>query len=228
MAHNTTIKDIAKALGISKSTVSRALADRFDVKPETRQAVLDMAAKMHYRPNHFAQNLVHQKTGIIGVVVPEFINSFFARIIIQIQKVFEQEGFYVLITQCNESGEIERRNLQLLESSMVEGIIISVAEKGKNTDYYRELIGGGIPLVFFNRPDKSVEAPKVVIDDYRWAFFAVEHLINVRRRLGQSRPRVMHFKGPENIDPGAQDRTVVLDARLNIRGSSDPDMLDKD
>lgn len=74
---------------------------------------------------------------------------FFARIIIQIQKVFEQEGFYVLITQCNESGEIERRNLQLLESSMVEGIIISVAEKGKNTDYYRELIGGGIPLVFF-------------------------------------------------------------------------------
>lgn len=83
-------------------------------------------------------------------------------------------------------------------------------------------------MFFFNRPDKSVEAPKVVIDDYRWAFFAVEHLINVRRRLGQSRPRVMHFKGPENIDPGAQDRTVVLDARLNIRGSSDPDMLDKD
>lgn len=83
MAQNTTIKDIARALGISKSTVSRALADRFDVKPETKKAVIEMAEKMHYRPNPFAQNLIKRRTKIIGVVVPEFINSFFARIIIQ-------------------------------------------------------------------------------------------------------------------------------------------------
>lgn len=76
MAQNTTIKDIARALGISKSTVSRALADRFDVKPETKKAVMEMAEKMHYRPNPFAQNLIKRRTKIIGVVVPEFINSF--------------------------------------------------------------------------------------------------------------------------------------------------------
>ena len=190
MAQNTTIKDIARALGISKSTVSRALADRFDVKPETKKAVIEMAEKMHYRPNPFAQNLIKRRTKIIGVVVPEFINSFFARIIIQIQQVFEREGFHVLITQCNESAEAERRNLQLLEESMVEGILISVTEKGRNTDYYKELIGSGIPLVFFNRAASDVAASRVVIDDYKWAFFAVEHLINIRREMGQPMPRI--------------------------------------
>ena len=199
MAQNTTIKDIARALGISKSTVSRALADRFDVKPETKKAVLEMAEKMHYRPNPFAQNLIKRRTKIIGVVVPEFINSFFARIIIQIQKVFESEGFHVLITQCNESAEAERRNLQLLEESMVEGILISVTEKGRNTAYYQELIDNGIPLVFFNRASADIQADKVVIDDYKWAFFAVEHLVNIRRELGQMAPRIMHFQGPAEI-----------------------------
>ena len=200
MAQNTTIKDIARALGISKSTVSRALADRFDVKPETKKAVIEMAEKMHYRPNPFAQNLIKRRTKIIGVVVPEFINSIFARIIIQIQQVFEREGFHVLITQCNESAEAERRNLQLLEESMVEGILISVTEKGRNTDYYEELIGSGIPLVFFNRAASDVAASRVVIDDYKWAFFAVEHLINIRREMGQPMPRIMHFQGPSEID----------------------------
>ena len=142
MAQNTTIKDIARALGISKSTVSRALADRFDVKPETKKAVMEMAEKMHYRPNPFAQNLIKRRTKIIGVVVPEFIN----------------------------------------------------------TDYYKELIGSGIPLVFFNRAASDVAASRVVIDDYKWAFFAVEHLINIRREMGQPMPRIMHFQGPSEID----------------------------
>lgn len=200
MAQNPTIKDIARALGISKSTVSRALADRFDVKPETKKAVLEMAEKMHYRPNPFAQNLIKRRTKIIGVVVPEFINSFFARIIIQIQSVFEREGFHVLITQCNESAEIERRNLQLLEESMVEGILISVAEKGCNTDYYAKLIESGIPVVFFNRASNDVAASRVIIDDCKWSLFAVEHLIRIRRELGQPAPRIMHFRGPTGID----------------------------
>lgn len=211
MAQNTTIKDIARALGISKSTVSRALADRFDVKPETKKAVMEMAEKMHYQPNPFAQNLIKRRTKIIGVVVPEFINSFFARIIIQIQTVFEREGFHVLITQCNESAEAERRNLQLLEKSMVEGILISVTEKGRNTDYYKELIDDGIPLVFFNRAATEVAASRVVIDDYKWAFFAVEHLVNIRREMGQPMPRIMHFEGPAEIDL----------SRLRYRGYAD-------
>ena len=117
MIKHATIKDLAQALGISKSTVSRALADHSDVKPETKRLVLEMAEKMNYRPNPYAQNLIRRRSKVIGVVVPEFVNSFFPRIIIQIQKVFEKEGFNVLISQSGESAEIELKNLHLLENS---------------------------------------------------------------------------------------------------------------
>lgn len=200
MIHKTTINDIAQELGISKSTVSRALAGSEDVKAETRKSVLDMAEKMNYIPNHMAQNLTKRRSKVIGVVVPEFINSFFSRIIIQIQKVFESEGYRVLITQCNDSWEAERRNLELLEESMVEGILMSVTEKGKNKDLYKALIQRGIPIIFFNRDEKGIDTSKVIIDDYKWSFFATEHLIYTRKRMGNEKPSILHFRGPANID----------------------------
>lgn len=200
MIHKTTILDIAKALGISKSTVSRALSGDANVRQETRLAVEAMAKNMNYSPNFIAQNLSKRRTKVIGVVVPEFINSFFSRIIIQIQNFFEEAGYRVLITQCNESWEVERRNLRLLEENMVEGILMSVTEKGRNADLYKELIDKGIPIVFFNRSEKGFDTSSVTIDDYKWAFFATEHLIEIRRRLGTEKPRIMHFKGPDNID----------------------------
>lgn len=193
MPRYATIKDIADALGISKSTVSRALADRFDVNPETRKAVLEMAEKLHYKPNPNALNLQKKRSKIIGVVVPEFVNSFFPHIIMAIQKVFEEKGFRVLITQSNESAEVELKNLKLLESSMVEGIIISVAHNNTNTAYYKELLDSGMPLVFFNRICNEIDAPKVIIDDFKMSCLAVEHLILTGKR------RIMHFKGPKDI-----------------------------
>lgn len=199
MIHNPTILDIAKELNISKSTVSRALAGHPGVKEETRKTVLEMAAAMHYRPNYMARNLTKNRTRIIGVIVPEFINSFFPRIIIQIQKFFDIHGYRVLIAQCDNSPESERRNLQLMEDSMVEGILLSVTAKGFNTGYYNELLAKGTPIVFFNRPDNTVQASSVTIDDYKWSFFATEHLIYTRRKMGQASPRIMHFRGPVDI-----------------------------
>lgn len=196
MVKHATIKDLAQRLGISKSTVSRALADHSDVKPETKRLVLEMAEKMNYKPNPYAQNLIRRRSKVIGVVVPEFVNSFFPRIIIQIQEVFEKEGFNVLITQSGESAETELKNLHLLESSMVEGIILSVAEQDRNNEYYKRLIDNGTPMVFFNRPSNEVEASKVVIDDFRMAFFAVEHLLYANR---VKRLRPLHLMGPKEI-----------------------------
>lgn len=227
MIHTTTILDLARELGISKSTVSRALAGSQNVKAETRKAVMAMAEKMHYRPNHMARNLTKHRTRTIGVVVPEFINSFFSRIIIHIQKIFESEGFRVLITQCNESWEAERRNLQLLEENMVEGILISIAEIGKNTDYYDKLISSGIPLVFFNRTDRTVDASKVTIDDYKWALFATEHLILVRKKLGQKQPRIMHLRGPEGIGPSDRRYIGYVDALAKYRIPFDESLVIK-
>ena len=221
MIHNPTINDIARELGISKSTVSRALAGNEDIKEGTRKAVLEMAEKMHYRPNHMARNLTKRRTGVIGVVVPEFINSFFPRIIIQIQKVFESEGFRVLISQCNESWEAERRNLELLEENMVEGILLSVTEKGKNSDYYRKLISRGVPVIFFNRDEKDIDTSRVIIDDYKWAFFATEHLIYTRNRLGTEIPRILHLCGPSNIDLSERRRRGWADALRKHHISTD-------
>lgn len=225
MNKNVTIIDIAKALGISKSTVSRALANKSDVKKETRIAVLDMAKRMHYIPNPFAKNLTISRTKTIGVVVPEFVNSFFPRIIIQIQNFFQQNGYRVLITQCDESYETERKNLSLLESNLVEGILISETEKGKNVEIYDRLIREGIPIVFFNRADPNIHAPKVIIDDYKWAFFATEHLILTRMRLGENSPAIMHFKGPATVDLSENRFRGYCDALSKYRIAYNPSLV---
>ena len=193
MQRHVTIKDIANALNISKSTVSRALADRFDVNPETRKAVLEMAEKLHYKPNPSALSLLSRRTKTIGIVVPGFTGSFFPRIIAEIQNVTEEYGFRVLITQSNGSSEVERRNLRMLEDNMVEGIILSMTHQDDNVDYYRHLLDTGIPLVFFNRVCEAVPASRVCIDDCRMSYLAFEHLI------AQGYRRVLYFRGPEQI-----------------------------
>lgn len=197
MKKYATIIDIAKALGISKSTVSRALSNSPNIKAETKNIVIAMARKMQYKPNPYAINLTRKRTKIIGVVVPEFTNSFFPRMIIQIQNYFAQHSYNVLITQSNESAETERKNLQMLEDSMVEGVIISISEMGINRDYYKQIIDKGTPIVFFNRAPVGINVDNVIIDDYSMAVFAMEKLI---LNGNSKRTRIMHLKGPKCIN----------------------------
>jgi len=105
----TTIKDIAKALGISIATVSRALTGSYEVNKETRERILAKATELHYKPNIQARNLLKRRNNMIGVVVPEFITFFFPEIIIGIQEVMNKAGYQVLICQSNESSELERK-----------------------------------------------------------------------------------------------------------------------
>lgn len=201
MPRHVTIKDIARELGISKSTVSRALADRFDVKPETRKAVLEMAQKLKYRPNVMALNFMHQQTKIIGVVVPEFLNSFFPRMIIEIQRVCEQQGYNVLITQSNEDPADELKNLNIMRSAMVDGLIVSVVHRNRNLEHYRQLQEDGIPIVFVNRASDLADSTCVTVDDEKMAFFVVEHLIYGQRR------RILHLAGPAELKNTQERRT---------------------
>jgi len=193
MSKRVTIKDLAKALGISTSTVSRALADTWDVKGETRERVLDMARRMDYHPNVNAKNLQNTRTGTIGVIIPEFASSFFPHVIMGIQEVLYEAGYRMLIAQSNESKLQERENLKMLLDSMVDGIIISITSEGGNEVYYQDCIERGFPLVFFNRVCEDIKASKVVIDDIRMAEIAVEHLISTGHR------RIVHFAGPKNL-----------------------------
>jgi DNA-binding LacI/PurR family transcriptional regulator len=190
---HVTIKDVAKALNCSISTVSRAFNDKYDIRPETRDKILKVANKMGYSPNPIAQKLTQKRTYNIGVVVPEFINSFFPEAIIGMQEVFLKKGYQVLIMQSNENYETELQNLKTLVDNFVDGIIVSLTKESKNIDFLSGLIEKEYPLVLFNRANESLPVSKVVFDDYKWTFFATEHLIQ------QGITNLIHLAGPNHL-----------------------------
>ncbi|MDY0104281.1 MAG: LacI family DNA-binding transcriptional regulator [Lentimicrobium sp.] len=201
-----TIKDIAKALGVSVATVSRALTGSHEVNSTTREKVLNLARELHYKPNIQARNLLKRRNNMIGVVVPEFITFFFPEIIIGIQEVMNDAGYQVLICQSNESSLLERKNIEMLEESMVEGLIISVTKDSKNIDLYKRLIDERMPLVFINRVLPELEASQVIIDDRKCAFKAVEHLIKCGYK------RIAHLAGNEHLSVTQRRVEGYLDA----------------
>ncbi|MEM6845534.1 MAG: LacI family DNA-binding transcriptional regulator [Bacteroidota bacterium] len=188
-----TIKDVARQLNVSVSTVSRAFNDKYDIRKETRTKILQVADEMGYRPNPIARKLIQQKTLNIGVVVPEFVNSYFPEVIIGIQEVLLDRGYQVLVMQSNECYTTELKNIKALEDSMVDGMIISLSSEVHNNDYYVQMIEKGYPIVFFNRVDENIPASSVIFDDYKWAYFATEHLIK------QGCRKIYHFSGYQHL-----------------------------
>lgn len=222
MKKPATIKDIARELGISTSTVSRALSGSWDVKQETRELVRKTAEAMHYHPNPMAVGLITKKSRTIGLVVPELQNSFFSLIINGIQRILNEAGYQLLITQSDESAEIESRNLQLLKNNMVDGIIISTtANCEQNEELYRELLNDGVPLVFFNRVCSRIEAPKVVINNVKMSFWAVEHLIYSGYK------RIAHLSGPDDLSLTRERKAGYAQALRKHGMQVDPTLIVK-
>lgn len=203
---HVTIKDVAKKLNCSVSTISRAFNDKYDIRKETRDHILETAKEMGYSPNPIAKSLLKQCSNQIGVVIPEFINAFFPEVIIGIQEVLIKKGYQVLIMQSNESHITELENVKTLENNMVDGMIISLSLGTKNVDYYKDLINRGFPLVLFNRVSNELETSKVLFDDYKWAFFATEHLIY------QGYVKIVHFSGPSGLVISQNRKNGFFDA----------------
>lgn len=197
--HPATIVDIARELQVSKSTVSRALHGHSDINEGTRQAVLDMAKKLDYQPNLLAYSLAKSKTQTIGIIVPEFINSFFPYVIIGAQEIANPAGYHVIICQSNESLQTEIANTNVLMASRVDGVLASLTGETSNVEHFQKFERAGIPVVYFNRVHAHADAPKVVVDDYEGAYKGVEHLIENGCR------RIAHIAGPLNLQIG-QDR----------------------
>jgi DNA-binding LacI/PurR family transcriptional regulator len=175
----TTIKDIAKALGISPSTVSRALKDHPDISPKTRKAVKELAEKLHYEPNAIALSLRSKSSKTVGVIIPEIVHYFFSSVISGIEEVAYREGYTVIICQSNEDYEKERHIIQTLMSKRVDGILVSVSKTTTNFDHFLELQKSNIPLVFYDRVLNIPNSDRVIVDDYTGAYKAVEHLIKM-------------------------------------------------
>ncbi|QRR01278.1 LacI family DNA-binding transcriptional regulator [Dyadobacter sandarakinus] len=173
----TTIKDIAKALNISVATVSRALRDKYDVSAATRESVLEVARQMNYKPNFNATGLVQQSTHNIGVIIPTITNYYFSSVITGIQEVAWESNFNIVLYITNDLPEVEMKIAQNLSGSSLDGILACVAPRENDYPHFEEMIGDGLPVVFFDRVARSVRTSKVMQDDYNGAFTAVEHLI---------------------------------------------------
>lgn len=179
-----TIKDIAKALGLSTSTVSRALRDSYEISPETKRLVLEYAEKINYHPNPIALGLKERRTRSIGVIVAEIANSFFSQAIDGIESIAYHNGYNVIISQSRESSEREQINLNYLTSRSIDGLIVSVSSETTDFSNFRELFERGMPIVFFDRIVSEIKTHKVIVDSYQGAYDATRHLVtNGYRRI---------------------------------------------
>jgi LacI family transcriptional regulator len=179
-----TIKDIAKALGLSTSTVSRALRDSYEISPETKRVVLEYAQKINYHPNPIALSLKERRSRSIGVIVSEIANTFFSQAIDGIESIAYKNGYNVIISQTRESYEREVINLNYLTSRSIDGLIVSVSSETRDFSNFQELHDRGMPIVFFDRVVNEVNTHKVVVDNYRGAYDATTHLLeNGYRRI---------------------------------------------
>lgn len=180
-----TIKDIAKALGISTSTVSRALRDSHEISPETKQLVLDCAEKLNYHPNPIALSLKERRSRSIGVVVAEIANNFFSQVINGIESIAYDRGYNVIISQTRESYDREVMDLQYLASRSVDGLLISLSTETNDLNHLKSLHDKGLPIVFFDRITEEINTHKVIVDNFKGAYDATEHLIrNGHKRIG--------------------------------------------
>jgi LacI family transcriptional regulator len=190
----TTIKDIAKELGISPSTVSRALKDHFEISADTIEAVKRVAKELNYQPNSLALSLRYSKSNTIGVIIPEIVHFFFSTVISGIEDIAQSKGYNVIIAQSNESLEREVVNLQTLFNNRVDGVVISISKETYDTAHLEALIQKGLPIVFFDRVAHDMVTSNVTVDDFMGGYQATEHLIK------QGYAKIAHLAGPSNLD----------------------------
>ncbi len=201
-----TIKDIARHLSISVSTVSRALGDDKNIRKETKEKVIEAAKRLGYRPNPVAINLKYGHTNTVGVIVPEMVTPFASRVINGIQEVLHTKNIKVIIAESGGDPEKEKENLQLMEGFMVDGIIICLCSYKRNKEEYARLQQAGMPMVFYDRIPYGLEVPQVIVDDYMKSFFLVESLIRSGRK------QIVHIQGPDDIYNSLVERNIPFNA----------------
>ncbi|MEM6522392.1 MAG: LacI family DNA-binding transcriptional regulator [Bacteroidota bacterium] len=188
-----TIKDIARELGISPSTVSRALKDHPDISPETKKLVSELAEKLNYQPNSIALSLRHSKSNTIGVVIPQVVHWFFSTVISGVEDIAYGAGYSVIVSQSNESYEKEVRDVKALFNNRVDGILVSMSKDTTDYGHFESLYARGVPMVFYDRVCEAINCSKVIVDDYGAAYNATNHLIQ------QGYKSIAHLAGARNL-----------------------------
>ena len=190
---SVTIKEIARQLNISKSTVSRALRDSSEISEETKKKVIDLAELLQYATNPIALSLLKNRTQTIGVIVPDIANRFYSSAIGGVEDIAYSRGYHTMIYQSHESIEREVAASRHIALRRVDGLVVAISSQSENIDHFIELQEQGIPVVLFDRVIDTLQTHKVRVDDYKGSFEATEHLIE------QGCRRIAHIAGPKPV-----------------------------
>jgi len=184
-----TIYDIAKKLNISAATVSRGLKDHPGINKNTKKKILSAASEMGYRSNSFASSLRKKRGNIIGVIVPRLNSNFMSDVIAGIEKVVNESGYNLFISQSLETMEKEVSNAKAMFNNRVDGLLVSLAYDTNNIEHFEAFVKRGIPVIFFDRVYEHEQCPNIYIDNYKAAYNITTHLIE------QGCKRIMHIGG---------------------------------
>lgn len=210
------INDIARALGISPSTVSRALKDHPDISTETKRVVKEYAEQVNYRPNALALSLKRQRSNTLGLVIPEIVHHFFSSVISGIEELAYAKGYRLIICQSNEDYNREVINTQVLLDHRADGILVSMSKSTKDHGHFKDLIDSGIPIVFLDRVCEEVETDRVVTADFEGALLATGHLLERGCR------KILHLASPQHLLIGKLRLEGYLKALANFGIEKDP------
>lgn len=230
MKSKATLKQIAKELGVSVSTVSKALSDSSEISESTKTKIKEFAALKNYKPNSIAKNLKNQRTNTLGVIIPNILNPFFAKVFSGIEKRALERGYNVITGISNESQQKEEQVMDMLNNGTIDGFIISLAEETqaeKKYTHIKEILNSGTPIVMFDRVADEIKCDKVIVDDFDSAFDATNHLIKIGCRkiallstidnVSVGKLRVEGFrKAFENKQQTIDENLVILESDINI------------
>ena len=180
-----TIKDIAKYLGVSISTVSKALNDSYEISEKTKAKIRRFAKENNYRPNIIAVNLKNKKTKTIGILIPNMLNYFLAQVFKGIETVATKKGYKIISCISNESFDKEVAAVRMLSNGSIDGLILSLAEetiKKRNFKHFQETINNGVPIVMFDRVAQDIDCDKVITNDFEGTAKTVKYLYNSGHR----------------------------------------------
>jgi DNA-binding LacI/PurR family transcriptional regulator len=216
---HVTLKDLANELGVSVSTISRALKNHPDISPELTKKIQKLAIEKNYTPNPLAMGLLRQQTKMIGVIIPDIVTHFFASIISGIEAVSEEKGFYIVIASSQESYKKELEVVENLLKARAEGLIVCLSKETKDFGHFEKLIKNEIPLVFFDRVCEELNVPTVTVDGAEAVKTIVRHFHD------NGCKRIAYISGPKILNIAKNRKSGYLQGLKECGLEFHPELL---
>jgi DNA-binding LacI/PurR family transcriptional regulator len=213
------LKDLATEMGVSISTISRALKNHQDISPELTKKIQQLAHEKNYTPNPLAMGLLKQQTKMIGVIVPDIVTHFFSSIISGIESIAKEHGYYIVISSSNESYIKEAEAVQNLLKTRVEGFIVCISQETKDFSHFEKLIRDEIPLIFFDRICESLNVPAVTVDGAESVKAIIRHFKDNNCK------RIAYISGPEHLNISKNRKEGYLEGLKECGYSFNPELL---